>query len=163
MIDLRKEVRESEDWEELQEIVSSMVGETLLNVRMSYGDELALHFGQPVPAIMSTRGEWVLRLRDCVCDFEGDLYNRLSDSQPVTVTGVTLLRTEGEMIFNMSLGNGVTLRFTNTIVEDLQRADDDFDPLANWELFTPYGTYLRVGPGFVWSLLPADSPGNPSR
>ncbi len=29
--------------------------------------------------------------------------------------------------------------------------------IADWELFTPYGRYLRVGPGPTWSYLPSGS------
>ena len=32
------------------------------------------------------------------------------------------------------------------------------DPVADWELFTPFHTYLTVGPGAVWSYLRSDVP-----
>jgi hypothetical protein len=38
-------------------------------------------------------------------------------------------------------------------------ADDEY-PTAppDWELFTPYKRYLRVGPGTQWAYLPSDEP-----
>jgi hypothetical protein len=30
------------------------------------------------------------------------------------------------------------------------------DPIADWELFTPHGRYLRVGPGDHWAYLASD-------
>jgi hypothetical protein len=32
---------------------------------------------------------------------------------------------------------------------------DDFPPVADWELFTPFKRYLRVGPGSKWAYLPS--------
>jgi hypothetical protein len=32
---------------------------------------------------------------------------------------------------------------------------EDLPPVADWELFTPYGRYLRVGPGLKWAYEPS--------
>lgn len=34
-------------------------------------------------------------------------------------------------------------------------ADPDLPRIADWELFTPYARYLRVGPGPTWSYTPS--------
>jgi hypothetical protein len=34
---------------------------------------------------------------------------------------------------------------------------DELPEIADWELFTPYGRYLRVGPGPTWAYLPSGS------
>ncbi len=34
---------------------------------------------------------------------------------------------------------------------------DEPSEIADWELFTPYGRYLRVGPGRTWTYLPSRS------
>lgn len=34
---------------------------------------------------------------------------------------------------------------------------DELKEIADWELFTPYGRYLRVGPGPTWAYLPSGS------
>jgi hypothetical protein len=36
--------------------------------------------------------------------------------------------------------------------------DDEEDNVADWELFTPYHRYLRVGPGPRWAYLADDKP-----
>jgi hypothetical protein len=35
-------------------------------------------------------------------------------------------------------------------------SDAEPETIADWELFTPYHTYIRVGPGPVWSNLRSD-------
>src|SRR5262249_34356230 len=35
-------------------------------------------------------------------------------------------------------------------------------PLADWEMFTPYHTYLRCGPGYSWSYRRSDLPAAPA-
>ncbi|HQU43030.1 MAG TPA: hypothetical protein PK867_09465 [Pirellulales bacterium] len=34
------------------------------------------------------------------------------------------------------------------------------DDVADWEVFTPYDRYLRVGPGLGWAYLPSRGPGS---
>jgi hypothetical protein len=54
---------------------------------------------------------------------------------------------------------GLLLEFANganLVLCPNPEIDQDEEPLADWELFTPFHTYLRCGPGFVWSYLPAD-------
>ena len=36
--------------------------------------------------------------------------------------------------------------------------DDEREDVADWELFTPYNRYLRVGPGPRWAYLESDKP-----
>jgi hypothetical protein len=35
--------------------------------------------------------------------------------------------------------------------------DEELPPIADWELFTPHGMYLKVGPGPKWGYLPSRS------
>jgi hypothetical protein len=35
---------------------------------------------------------------------------------------------------------------------------DEGDDLADWEVFTPYDRYFRVGPGQQWSYLESNKP-----
>ena len=34
----------------------------------------------------------------------------------------------------------------------------ELPPIPDWELFTPYNRFLRVGPGQTWAYLPSDQP-----
>jgi hypothetical protein len=36
------------------------------------------------------------------------------------------------------------------------------DQIADWEVFTPYERYLKVGPGLRWSYLPSRTPSQAS-
>lgn len=40
--------------------------------------------------------------------------------------------------------------------------DDEGDEIADWEVFTPYQRYLRVGPGATWAYLPSATADGPS-
>jgi hypothetical protein len=87
----------------------------------------------------------------------------------------TLARLAGETLsfarpFPLSLlaagGVGLMLGFTNganLVVCPNPEPDDDGESLADWELFTPYHTYLRCGPGLVWSYLPSDEVAGPKQ
>jgi hypothetical protein len=39
---------------------------------------------------------------------------------------------------------------------DAADSTEDVPEIADWELFTPHGRYLRVGPGTRWAYLPSD-------
>jgi hypothetical protein len=45
--------------------------------------------------------------------------------------------------------------------EALAASQPEEEALADWELFTPYERYLRVGPGVEWSYLPSRHPAPP--
>jgi hypothetical protein len=57
------------------------------------------------------------------------------------------------------MGFGVAIEFgdgSRLLVVPTEEPDDPREPLADWELFTPFHTYLRVGPGVIWSKLPSN-------
>ena len=63
-------------------------------------------------------------------------------------------------------GVGLMLGFTNganLVVCPNPEPDDDGDSLADWEIFTPFHTYLGCGPGFVWSYLRFDEMAGPEQ
>jgi hypothetical protein len=57
-------------------------------------------------------------------------------------------------------GIGLVVNFgvgSNLVIVPSPEPDEDNDPLPDWELFTPFHTYLRVGPGVSWAYLKADT------
>jgi len=58
-------------------------------------------------------------------------------------------------------GFGLSLHFSDgssILVAPEASADDHEVQIADWELFTPYERFLRVGPGLHWSYLPSRQP-----
>jgi len=39
--------------------------------------------------------------------------------------------------------------------EDVNSDDEDLPEIADWEMYTPLGRYLTVGPGQKWAYLPS--------
>lgn len=52
--------------------------------------------------------------------------------------------------------DGSTFRIVPGRAADNDNEPDGGEPVADWELFTPYHTYIRSGPGLVWSLRRSD-------
>lgn len=71
--------------------------------------------------------------------------------------------TASPFIASDSGGIGLLLSFadqsTLAIRPSLEAADssEDLPQIADWELFTPHGKYLRVGPGLNWACLSSGS------
>lgn len=57
------------------------------------------------------------------------------------------------------LEDGSGIRVIPDSGTDAGDASAEVEAVADWELFTPYHTYLRCGPGFVWSLRRSDVTG----
>lgn len=61
----------------------------------------------------------------------------------------------------IGVGMGLVVNFgvrDNLLIVPSPEADLDENPVADWELFTPFHMYLKVGPGLVWSYVPSGSP-----
>lgn len=153
------------EWEDVEAVLRGLVRQPCLTARHSYGDELRLHFGQPLADRMTRlehrqRGEWVLGTR-------GSLW-RLSRSgvlvsdadRPADVFTEQVAVLAGVRVATVRLSRStldLELHFENglTFVVPL---NDDQDDLAAWELFTPDGQVLTIGPGRRWDLSRADAP-----
>jgi len=55
------------------------------------------------------------------------------------------------------IGIGLLVGFSNgsrlAVIPNDEADEDNDDPLPDWELFTPFHMYLKVGPGWTWSYL----------
>jgi hypothetical protein len=68
VIDLKSEVQRSADLHLLDGMLRALLGQRCLKVELSYGEELMLHFGDPVPCSSAaladeTKGAWILGTR----------------------------------------------------------------------------------------------------
>lgn len=188
VLDLREEVQKSTDMKLLSLILQGLAGQKCLGARLSYADELQLHFGEQQQArhpklAKIIRGSWVLTTR------ASSWRAWLPRPGFVLTSGMSWERPEGPInqvsstdlaaLVNSKL-SGVEVRFVDVgwwqpsspvppalllgfadgsrfeLVPDPENMMDRDDLIADWELFTPYKTVLRVGPGPVWSFLRSD-------
>ena len=83
----------------------------------------------------------------------------LAEMGGATVQELTILPVQDGFRLNLLLSDGSLIVIIPTFT-DLEVGTGEMDDLMvdppDWELFTPYGMYLKVGPGFVWSYQPSD-------
>jgi hypothetical protein len=83
----------------------------------------------------------------------------LAEMGGATVQELTILPDHFGFRLNLLLSDGSVIvvipTFTHLEVGTGEMDDLMVDP-PDWELFTPYGMCLKVGPGFVWSYQPSD-------
>ncbi len=189
IIDLKKEVRESREFHLLEAFLGTLVGQRCLKVELSYGGELMLHVGEPLPyshpkLADEQKGGWILGSRASGWSFllNDPPFLIESDGQgPGTVEGSAAHALDpGQVEEKVAQLIGSTIIAATLALQPLRRAphlgvsvfigfanrsrlviapNDELDEephLADWELFTPYGMYLRCGPGPVWSYLRSD-------
>ena len=155
---LVQQVRKPTDLEQLREITTKVIGEKCWRANLSYGDELSLHIGARLPYSQKSmtgkeKGSWILGTRGTAWKID-NLSETLvtSEDEPETIRQkisaiedniITALETSyPELSLVVTFANGYKLRL-------FPSADEDFD-LPHWELFTPYRTVLKVGPGAMW-------------
>jgi hypothetical protein len=192
--DLTKAVEASTDRAVLFELLTALVGQRCLKADLSYGEELMLHFGDPVPyahpkMVDEQKGSWILGSRasswrillndpPAIISSGWPLEQGESFGSPTEVPVISGEEAEGHarqlagktvnairpfkvvrLPTPVGVGVGLVVEFSDgsdvTIVPSPE-VDDSDAPVADWELFTPFHTYLRVGPGLVWSYLRSD-------
>jgi hypothetical protein len=174
----RNEIRASQDFEKLGNLVQELVGQTCLRAEFSYGDELELHFGEEQPyhspkLAGKKRGSWVLEgfATPWTYSVNGTPHTGLlvgfvwfpPDTIPVPkqVVDANLADLSGTKVERVAVStkSELTLLFSNGRVLHLfsRSAEPDSD-MPVWELLTPHGTFYQVwgDPLPTWSLLRSD-------
>lgn len=172
-IDFRDIQEESADLALLDAYLQQIVGQPLLFIRFSYGDELTLHLGEPrayrsSKMVASKRGEYVLGTRaspwhlrspggSAIAGTEDAMsaYTPISkkDVEDSNVIEVGALVVRSTVVHDLH-GIGLSLAFSDGSSLVLSpSAKDANHELADWELFTPFERIVRVGPGEKWSCL----------
>jgi hypothetical protein len=49
------------------------------------------------------------------------------------------------------------IRPASRFLEEANSEDGELQEIADWEIYTPIGRYLRVGPGQMWAYVPSTS------
>lgn len=158
------QVTKSTDLEPLTEITSGALGETCWRASLSYGDELSLHIGARIPYSQKSmlgkeKGEWILGTRatswrldsssETLATSEDEPEILKQKIQAIENTRITALSTSyPELALTVIFNNGCKLIL-------FPRAEDNSD-LPYWEIFTPSGMVLKVGPGAIWLYVRSD-------
>ena len=167
-------------------LARQLVGEAFLFARRGYPAELKLHFGTPLQipgpkgralasgsyVLGAVASAWTFKIAGLgVTVYSGDpltgtnplpeskLDELLSQTGGLTVTGVEVSTHPFGYSVSVSLsdGSGLTIFPTPECSAPAHR-DAEPSPVPDWELFTPYNRFLRVGPGSEWAYLPSDAP-----
>jgi hypothetical protein len=184
MIELKREVAASTDFHFLEALLGLLVGQRCLKVEFSYGDELVLHVGAPTPyshpkLADEVQGAWVLGARASAWSLllsdpprfieSADRPQADSDAWlPVTPAQIEAMveRLAGRVVIEAGPRNssepGIALTLAldegSRLLISPGAEPASANPLADWELFTPYGMVLTCGPGATWSFLRSDVP-----
>jgi hypothetical protein len=170
---LKDEIRESSDFALLDEYLAATIGLRLWKARLSYGDELKLLIGEPEPIsnpkfecirradyVLATRASaWRADVKRSGPAVAGASPEQLADY--VNQLAGTKVASAHTSRWNLpeDLPPGLHILFEDGSVFDLvplPSTDPIEDDIADWELFTPFKTFIRVGPGPVWSNLRSD-------
>jgi hypothetical protein len=170
-LELQKELKHSTDAKMLAVLLQTLHGRSCLKAELSYGDELTLHFGVPLPYSSpklsdELRGAWILGTRGSKWQIGNEKSRVQSDDYPTEFTlaalpivGQTVISARVKTItipaaqeLAIQLSNGVHIFVTPT------PPDADDGDLPDWELFMPWGMYLAYGPGEQWSYRSSTTP-----
>jgi hypothetical protein len=205
ILDLTKPIEPSADPAVLHALLTALLGQRCLKADMSYGGELMLHIGEPVPyrhpkLADEQKGSWILGTRasgwrlllnepavliesgwfpdpwkDLISGEGGGDAGGMAERSPLNLNGEqieektrllagrTILAARTVRLplpLPVAWGIGLIIEFeggSSLAVVPSPEPDEGDDLLADWELFTPYRTYLRVGPGPVWAYLRSDA------
>ena len=166
----------------LQNYLAQLVGEPFRFARVSYGDELTLHFGDLRPAespklkgklygayAFGSRGSpWIVKSGSqplvLAADLDGDAGEPVRkedleanpliapDARVIAATAF-VVKPANALGVEVRFSDGSTLRILPTLAEADDPADALLPALADWELDSPAGL-LSAGPGLTWSFKP---------
>lgn len=166
----------AEDSKRIKEIMSGLIGKTCWKARLSYGDELSLHFGDKRPYSSPRmagkyKGSWILGTRATQWRLDkGHGYGVKAHQQIVSSESpLEEIRDKIHVLENERvtfLGDAIPLNyfppsrfcFSNGYQLSLNICVPNDPELAYYELFTPNNMLLKVGGATPWSYISANSP-----
>lgn len=186
LIDLRQARKPApDDLPGLQAYLAQLVGEPFRFARVSYGDELTLHFGDLRPArspklpkhlygayILGLRGSpWILKPGSeplvltaglpavgTPLDKEGLEAGRYIAVDSLVLSAVPFVaQPVNGYGLQLRMADGATLLVVPSQPEPEAPGDELLPELADWELISPRGL-LSAGPGPKWSFEPSKGP-----
>jgi hypothetical protein len=160
----RRTVESPADLQDLQSVLQALSGQPFLAARTSYGDELRLDFGRPVPYGTSllahyVRGEWVLGIRASPWRLTGTNDHVTDLERPSGAADTIFAALVGERVTDVRVSYpdlDLRISFNGGQVFTVPINAND-ESIAAWELFTPDHVVVRAGPGRQWSVSPTGS------
>jgi hypothetical protein len=142
---------EQESSRDVAETVRQLVGKPVWGATVTIGSFLALEFGRRVQALdrsPAPSGEWRLWLDGCVWRIEDGREVVVASEDSTEALRAAVCRLDGRILESVSLdspANDAIWRFDNGLV--LRVFAIFSSRTESWDLFTPYGKVLVVGPG----------------
>jgi hypothetical protein len=171
----------SEDQKALRMLLQQLVGEKFLFFRSSYGEELTLHFGHPVPyrnkklkdrrhgsyIIGTMCSPWTIRPGGKPLVIAGFWNRESAATTDVNLSENSTLESSESVAPDAVITTADARRTSNGFALFLELSDgtritvfpaqaeqeDEEEALPDWEIFTPIDRYLEVGPGLHWSYV----------
>ena len=153
-------IRNSGDLDALRRRLRPLVGEACWRARLAYGDELKLDFGERIPHKHPKLkgliyGSWILGSQGTTWRLESGDRSVSSRSRRPRVQEA-LRELSGGTVEAVTIGYrqlGLGIRFNNGFTLRIQHeAGRPTYDVPYWELFTPRGACIQVGPGRRWSI-----------
>jgi hypothetical protein len=145
----------------IQDHLAPLIGQAPWDVSLGHGSFLMLEFGRRVqdpPPSTRLHGEWHLWVMHCAWRLEtaegvltaceddrADIARIVPQLNHVSVTAIDVLAPSLET--HIQFAGGIVLRLFPIYTEEYE----------HWQLFTPEGNILTVGPGTTWSYKNAGS------
>jgi hypothetical protein len=162
-------------------LARQLVGEKLLFARPTYPEHINLHFGDLIEksaprGITLRMGSYTLNpVASFVNLYVAGMDKTLNFHTEVESSPLELAEAEACLLANgrpvvdcveiieSSTGYSLQLKLSEGTVFTITPNPDDpsvpaAESLPDWELFTPHGRYLTVGPGLKWDYPRCDSP-----
>lgn len=185
--DLSGTVQGSNDLVGLRSLLDALLDEPVIDLQVVYPDEVTLHLGRPVErrhqrAVGEVRGSFILGTSASGWRFQTTeppylVARTIEDDGPGLSTaekreierlgaglrGLRVVAIEVSPVPvgpSASPGIALAIRFRDGASFAISPSPDpeDFEgEIPDWELMTPFGYFLEVGPGLKWSYLPDGS------
>lgn len=162
----RLHLKQESDLRELEAYIQKMMGQTCSKARLSYGDELQLHFGIMTPSTRKTlshikNGQWMLgaRASDWIISSSGKAIVSSKDDLSLVKKKIHCIENSVAISFKIGYPTlDLTIEFSNEIQLHIMpdESHDEFSDLALWELFTLDTMYLGVWKNRTWVYMRAD-------
>lgn len=162
---LIKNITQPSDLEQLNEIISGVIGETCWKASLGYGDELTLHIGARIPYSQKSmtgkeKGAWILgtRATQWQLDSLSETLVSSNDDPEIITQKVDVIKDSTLAGIETNYRNlALTVTFSNGYkLTLLPNTEEDVD-LPYWEMFTPSQMVLKVGPSARWSYTSSNT------
>ena len=163
---MRISITTESDIESILNKLDGLRGETCSEARLTYGDELNLHFGPMTPYEYSAvshlkKGKWVLGTRESEWELKSKNKVIVTSKDPVSEIENKIRSLQHHKV------EDIRIEFPDLILsigfESTKRllihsiGSDDSSEISAWEVFTPKSMILELWPDRTWSYQRSDN------